>query len=90
MSNTFFIKMFFNVGVLELRAIITPNFLDLHIKLILCSFCKFLEGFLHFSLIMQKEYPSETRIIINNIKTILVTTNAYISDGSKEIHVKEL
>jgi hypothetical protein len=30
------------------------------------------------------------RISSNNNKTIFVTTNAYISNGSKEIHVKEL
>jgi hypothetical protein len=83
MSNTFFIKVLFNVGVLELGAIVTAHFLDLHIKLILGSSSKFLESFLYLSLIMQKEYPSETRIVINNYKTIFVTSNAYISDRSK-------
>jgi hypothetical protein len=32
---------------------------------------------------MQKEYLSETRIVINNYKTIFVIANAYISDGFK-------
>ena len=30
------------------------------------------------------------RIIINNYETIFVTTNVYISDGSKYVHVKQL
>jgi hypothetical protein len=53
------------------------------------SSCKLLEDALDFTLITQKEYPSETRIAINNYKTIFVTTNAYVSDGSKYVHVKQ-
>ena len=90
MLDNFFIKELFNVGVLELRPIVTSNSLDLDIKLILGSFCKLLEDAMYFTLVTQKEYPSETRIIINNYKTIFVTTNAYISDGSKYVHVKQL
>jgi hypothetical protein len=36
---------------------------------------------------LQKEHPSETRIIINNDKTIFVTANAYICNGTKQVHV---
>ena len=88
MLDFFFIKELFNVGVLELRPIVTSKSFDLDIKLILGSSCKLLEDALHFTLIMQKEYLSEMRIIINNYETIFVTTNAYVSDGSKYVHVK--
>ena len=44
----------FNVGILELRPIITSNSLDLDIKLILGSSCKLLEDALHFTLFTQK------------------------------------
>ena len=89
MTNSFFIKIFFYVGVLELGAIVASYSLDLGFKLILGSFCKFLEGFLYYTFVMQKEYPSETRIIINNDKTIFVTTNAYINHRPEEIHMKK-
>jgi hypothetical protein len=56
MLNSFIIKEFFNVGVLELRPIVTSNSLDLDIKLILGSSCKLLEDILSFTLITQKEY----------------------------------
>ena len=89
MLDSFFIKELFNIGVLELCSIVTSNSLDLDIKLILGSFCKLLEDAMYFTLVTQKEYPSETRIIINNYETIFVTTKAYISDGSKYVHVKQ-
>jgi hypothetical protein len=38
---------------------------------------------------MQKEYPSKTRIIINNDKTIFITTNAYVSHQPKEIQMEK-
>ena len=87
MLDSFFIKELFNVGVLELRPIVTSKSFDLDIKLILGSSCKLLEDTLHFTLIMQKEYLSEMRIIINNYETIFVTTNAYVSDRSKYVHM---
>jgi hypothetical protein len=85
MLDSFLIKELFNIGVLELRPIVTPNSLDLDIKLILGSSCKLLEDALDFTLITQKEYPSETRIVINNYEIIFVTTNAHVSDGSKYV-----
>ena len=90
MTNPFFIKVIFYVGVLELGAIVASYFIDLGFKLILGSFYKFLEGFLYYTFVMQKEYPSEMRIIINNDKTIFVTTNANVSHRPKEIHVEKL
>ena len=89
MLDSFFIKELFNVGVLELCSIVTSNSLDLDIKLILGTFCKLLEDATYFTLVTQKEYRSETRIIINNYETIFVTTKAYISNGSKYVHVKQ-
>jgi len=71
MTNSFFIKILFYVGVLEFGAIVTSYFLDLGFKLVLGSFCKFLECFLYYTFVMQKEYPSETRIIINNEKNYI-------------------
>ena len=90
MTNSLFIKVLFYVGVLELGAIVASYSLDLGFKLILGSFCKFLEGLLYYTFIMQKEYPSETRIIINNDKTIFVTTNANVRHRPKEIHMEKL
>ena len=90
MTNSFFIKIFFYVGVLELGAIVASYSLDLGFKLVLGSFCKFLESFLYCTFVMQKEYLSETKIIINNDKTIFVTTNANVSHWPKEIHVEKL
>ena len=75
------------VGVLELGAIVASYSLDLGFKLVLGSFCKFLESFLYYTFVMQKEYPSETRIIINNDKTIFVITNANIRHRAKKIHM---
>ena len=87
MTNSLFIKILFNVGVLELGAIVTSYSFDLGFKLILGSFCKFLESFLHYTFVMQKEYLSETRIIINNDKTVFVTTNAYVRHRAIKIHM---
>ena len=87
MLDSFFTKIFFNIGVSEFRAIVTSNILDLQLKFILSSSNEFLDNFLNFTHVMQKEYPSETRIIINNYKTIFVTANAYVGDWSKQIQV---
>ena len=86
MLDSFFIKKFFNIGV-EFRAIVTSNILDLQLKFILSSSNEFLDNSLYFALVMHKEYPSETRKIINNNKTIFVTTNANVGDWPEEIHV---
>jgi hypothetical protein len=58
MTNAFFIKILFNVGVLELGAIVTSYSLDLYIKLILGSCGKLLEYFMNLALVLHKEYPS--------------------------------
>jgi hypothetical protein len=40
-----------------------------------------LQGLLGLRFFLQKEYPSEARIVIHNNKTILTPADAYISDG---------
>jgi len=61
--------------------------LDLQLILILGSSYEFLDDPLSFTLILQKENPSEAGKIINNYKTIFVTANAYVGDWSKQIQV---
>ena len=87
MLDSFFIKKSFNICIPEFRAIVTSNILDLQLIFILGSSNEFLDYPLSFTLILQKEHPSEAGKIISNYKAIFVTTNAYISDGSKQIHV---
>jgi hypothetical protein len=60
MLDAFLIKILFNLSVLKLRAIVTSYILDLCIKFVLSSFQEFLENLSCFTLVMQKEYPSET------------------------------
>jgi hypothetical protein len=49
----------------------------------LSSSNELLDYCLSFTFVLQKEYPSETREIINNDKTIFVTANANLCNGSK-------
>ena len=82
MLDSFFIKKFFNICIPKFRAIVTSNMLDLQLILILGSY-EFFDYPLSFTLILQKENSSEAGKIINNYKTIFVTVDAYVSDGSK-------
>jgi hypothetical protein len=77
MLDTFFIKIIFHLSVLELGAIVTSNSFDFNIKFILCSFQEF----------VQKEHPSEARIIINNNRTIFITTNTNVGDMAKQVYM---
>src|SRR5438876_11447936 len=90
MLDSFFIKKLFNTCILEFTSIVASNSLDLHFKLVLGSSCKLLESFLHFTLILQKENPSEARMTINNNKTVFVTANANICHRSEQIHMEQL
>jgi hypothetical protein len=83
MLDPFFIKKFLNIGVSEFRAIVTSNVLDLQLIFSLSSSNELLDYCLSFTFVLQKEYPSETREIINNDKTIFVTANANLCNGSK-------
>ena len=87
MLDSFFIKIFLNIGVSKFRAIVTSNILDLQLKFILSSSNEFLDNPLYFAFIMHKEYPSEMRKIINYNKTIFITANANVGDWPEEIHV---
>jgi hypothetical protein len=60
MLGAFLIKIIFNLSVLEFGAIVTSYLLDLGIKLILSPLQELLEHLLCFTLVMQKECPSET------------------------------
>jgi hypothetical protein len=73
MLDSFFIKEFFNIGVLEFQTIVTSYIFDVQLIFILSSSNEFLDNSLSFTFILQEEYPSETRNIINNDKTIFVT-----------------
>jgi hypothetical protein len=87
MLDAFFIKTIFYLSVLKLGAIVTSNLLDFSIKLILCCLQEFLKHLSSFTFILQKEYPNETRIIINNDKIIFVTANANIGDRTKQVNM---
>jgi hypothetical protein len=60
MLDAFLAKILFHLSVLELGSVVTPYLLDLSIKLILSLLQELLEHLLCFTLVMQKEYPSET------------------------------
>jgi hypothetical protein len=87
MLDALFIKKFFNLGVLEFGPIVTPYFLDWETKFSLCSSNEGFHLILHLALIKEKEYPSETGIIINYNKSILITPDAKVGNRSKEVHV---
>ena len=53
MLDSFFIKIFLNIGVSEFGAIVTSNILDLQLKFILSSSNEFLDNFLNFTFVMQ-------------------------------------
>src|SRR6187399_2662718 len=65
MQNSFLIEKRVYIGVLELRSIVAPNFLDLHLKLILGLFGKGLEDPLNLRFIIKEKYPRKSGIIIN-------------------------
>jgi hypothetical protein len=79
MLDALFLKKSFNLRVLELCSIIASNLLDSQSELILSSSQESLKGLLGLRFFLQKEYPSEARIIIHNYKTILTPVDAYVS-----------
>jgi hypothetical protein len=89
MLDAFLLKVFLHLKVLELRTVVTSYFLFLirtHFELLLRSSWESLG----FRFILQKEYPSEARKVINYNKTLLTSFDAKISNGSKETHMKKL
>jgi hypothetical protein len=90
MLDVLLIKILYHLSVLELGFIVTPYLLNLDIKLILSHLEELLEHLLCFTIVMQKEYPSETGIVINNYKTIFITVNANVGDRTNQVNMKHL
>ena len=90
MFDALIIKKLLNLGVPELGPIITCYLLDWETKFLLCSPNKGLYLFLYLTLIKDKEYPSETGIIINNNRSIFITPDTRKGNRSKEIHMNQL
>jgi hypothetical protein len=51
------------------------------------SFLRTSLAHLVFHFYLTKEYPSEMIIVINNNKTVFVTTNTNIGDRTKQVNV---
>ena len=66
MLDALIIKKLLNLGVSKFGPIVASHFLDWETEFILCPSYKCLHLVLYLALIKDKEYPSETRIIINN------------------------
>jgi hypothetical protein len=80
MLDAFFIQVVFYLSILELDVIITSNLLNFSIKFIFVLSSRISLAPFEFHHYLEKEHPSETRIIINNNRTILVTTNTNVGD----------
>lgn len=78
MGDTKLIKKFLPVEILEFYAIVTPHVLDDDTIVILSSTCNFFEVILGFTFIHKKIYPAESRKIINENETVVVTTQPFI------------
>src|SRR3954469_9595911 len=89
MSETIGIKKIFDMCILEFCTVITSDMLQRYFILGLSSLGKSFEDIDNFALIIEKEYPSIEREIINNNETILVTSQARIILRTEEIHVKQ-
>jgi hypothetical protein len=87
MLDAFFIEKVFYLSVLDFGVIVTFNLFDFSIKLILYPFQELLYHLLSFTLILQKEHLGETEIVINNNKTVFVTTKTNVGDRTKQVHV---
>ena len=83
MLDSHFITILFNVGAVKLFAIVTSNFLDLDIKLILSILCKLLEYRCNLGLVLQEECLSVPREIINYDQAIFVASKTSICCWSK-------
>ena len=90
MLDSMLVQKCFHLGVLELRAIVTPHFDQVHLPFILDSYNEVLELLVNLCLVLQKEHPSIARKIINNNKAILVTSQALIGSWTEVVNVDEL
>jgi hypothetical protein len=83
MLDALLLKKSFNLRILELCSIVASNLLDSHSELILSPSQESLKGLLCLRFFLQKQHPSEARIIIHNNKTILTPIDAYVSDQTE-------
>ena len=83
MLDALLLKKSFHLRILELHSIVASNLLDSQSELILSPFYESFQGFLGLRFFLQKEYPSEARIIIHNNKTLLTPVDAYVSDQTE-------
>uniref|UniRef100_A0A0A9HP98 Uncharacterized protein n=1 Tax=Arundo donax TaxID=35708 RepID=A0A0A9HP98_ARUDO len=88
MLDADFITIVINLSVLELGPVVTPDLHNISFKFILSPLCKLLEDAGCLVLVIKKESPSVSSKIINNDKTIEITTKTLVSSGTKEVHVK--
>jgi hypothetical protein len=79
MLDALLLKKAFNLRVLELCTIVASYFLNPQAELILSSSQESFQSLLGLRFFLQKEYPSEARIIIHNNYTVLTPTDAYVS-----------
>jgi hypothetical protein len=79
MLDALILKKAFYLRVLELCPIIASYLLDSQSELILSPSQEPFKGLLGLRFFLQKEYPSEARIIIHNNKTVLTPVDAYVS-----------
>src|SRR4051812_27432143 len=78
MSETIGIKKIFDMCILEFCTIITSDMFQRYFIFSLSSLGESFEDIDHFALIIDKEYLSIARKIINNNETILVHSQASI------------
>ena len=83
MLDSMLVQKCFHLGVLELRAIVTSHFDQVHLPFILYSYNEMLELLVNLCLVLEKEHPSIATIIINYNKTILVTPQALIGSWTE-------
>ena len=67
------------MSIFELSSIVTSDMLNSHIILILGLLREAFEDILSTGLVSEKEYPSVSKEIINNNKTIMTATEACIT-----------
>ena len=83
MLDSLLLQKAFNLRVLELRPVVASYLLDPQAELILSPSQESFQSFLGVRFFLQKEYPSEARIIIHNHKIILTPADAYVSDRAE-------
>jgi hypothetical protein len=83
MLDALILKEAFNLRILELCPIVASYLFYPQSKLILSPSQESFECILGLRFFLQKEYPSEARIVIHNYKTILTPVDAYVSDRAE-------